>query len=358
MFITKNLWVVLVVIVFLRILLFFLHNNDYSNGTKIRVSGKVSVESYKYQYSQSVFINGFYTYLPLYPEIDYGDQITVEGIVEDNKLLNAELISLTESDNVLVIFRESLLDMYQRALPQDHAALVAGMTIGSKQSITQEFREKLKNTGTAHVVVASGMNIALVAGFMINLLVGFFERKKALIIAFVAIWIYAFIAGFEAPIIRAAIMASLTFSAQKIGKVNYAWRTLFITVFVMLMLKPEWIIDLGFLLSVAATTSLMFFEDKVRKKLVIVPRFIREDLSTTLAAQILVAPLLILFFGRFNILSPITNALVLWTVPLVTTMGMLAGVVGLFYFPLGQLILYLIYPLTWWFVAIVELFGS
>ena len=353
----KYLWVILICLVGSRIFFHFSTQDHLAEGTKIRVNGRVSSEPYKYDSAQSVFVGGYYSYLPLYPEVEYGDSVTIEGIVDGRKLRGPKLISLNKTTSPLLAFRKSLLNVYQSSLPQDHAALVGGMTIGSKGLITTKFREQLKNTGTAHVVVASGMNVAMVAGFLINLLLGFLKRNQALIIAFIGIWIYAFIAGFDAPIIRAAIMASLTFSAQKIGRMNYAWRTLAITVGVMLLVLPEWITDLGFLLSVSATTSLMLFESKIRNRIGFVPRFIREDLSTTLAAQILVSPLLYIYFGKVVLIAPLINAMVLWTVPVVTMMGMLAGVVGIMFFPAGQAMLYLIYPLTWWFIFIVNIFS-
>ena len=353
----KYLWGVVILILFIRIFVSIDFKDTISDGTKVKLSGRVSSEPYKYERSQSVLVNGYYAYLPLYPEINYGDELIVEGVVEGHTLKDPQLISLKKNNNRLLTFRLSVLSVYESSLPQDHAALVAGMSIGSKGLITKEFRDKLRNTGTAHVVVASGMNVALVAGFLINLLIGFINRNKAIIIAFIGIWIYSFLAGFDAPIIRAAIMASLTLSAQKLGRLNYAWRTLFITVYIMLFIKPEWIIDLGFVLSVSATASLMLFESKIRRRLHIVPKIIREDLSTTLAAQVLVAPILFIYFGDFNLVAPLINAIVLWTVPLITTIGIFAGVIGIVSGTLGSTLLYLIYPLTWWFTSIIEVFS-
>ncbi len=41
---------------------------------------------------------------------------------------------------------------------------MAGTTIGAKTNLPKEFSDKLKNTGTTHVVVASRMNLTLLTG--------------------------------------------------------------------------------------------------------------------------------------------------------------------------------------------------
>ena len=259
-----------------------------------------------------------------------------------------------ESTGVLYKLRQKLVLFYQRALPEPHASLVAGVTIGSKASIPKEFWESLKRSGTAHVVVASGMNVTLVASFLLGLLVLLVPRKRAVPLALSGVWLYALLSGFDAPIIRAGVMGSIALAAQEFGRLNFAWRALVLSAGMMLLIWPTWLTDLGFILSFLATASLLLFEKKIAKLLRKVPSILREDLSTSLAAQIGVAPILFISFGQFNLLSPIINALVLWTIVPITVIGMAAGLVGLIIEPLGKWILYLVYPLTSWFVWIVN----
>lgn len=353
----KYLWVILSLMLLFRLYDYQTSSKNYIDETKIRISGQVLSEPIRYDRSQLIRLNKFRFFLPLYPEISYGDKIIVEGTVIEDKLEDVVLVRHLSSKSALLNIRKSILYVYESSLPKDDAALIAGMTIGSKSLITRDLNERLKITGTAHVVVASGMNVALVAGFLINILIVFIKRQKAIVIAFTGIWIYAFIAGFDAPIIRAAIMASLAFSAQKVGRSSYAWRTLFLTIFIMLIIKPDWLSDLGFILSVAATSSLMLFENKIRKYFRFVPKLLREDLSTSFAAQILVAPLLFIYFNQVNLIAPFINGLVLWTVPIITVIGMFAGALGTAYLPAGRLMLHALYPLTSWFLFVVELFS-
>ena len=170
-------------------------------------------------------------------------------------------------------------------------------------------------------------------------------------------WFYSLLSGFDAPIVRAAIMGTIGFSAIYLGRLNYAYRALFLSAGIMLIINPLWIYDLGFILSFSATLSLMLFERKINKWSKRVPGIFREGFSTSVSAQILVTPIMVFAFGRINILSPVINALILWTVPIITVTGMMAGVVSLATYDIGRLVLLLDYPLTRWFVLIVNLFS-
>lgn len=349
------IWIVLILVVAIRVLY---SQPTYSNGQRLRITSTISLEPTVYSYQQRVTISGLKVYLPKYPEIYYGDKIVVEGVVKDGELTEPKLISVKPTDNFLIIFKRKIVSFWQRTLPEPDASLVAGIVLGYKSSLPRNFSDVLKKTGTTHVVVASGMNVTFTASFLMAILLKFTKRSKALIITLIGIVFYCVITGFEAPIVRAAIMAGITFAAQLTGRVSSSLRAAGITGLIMLAIKPAWIADIGFILSFASTISLMLFESKVSSKLHFVPGLFRESLSTSLAAQIGTAPILFATFGQFNILSPVINALVLWVVPIVMIIGAVGGVIGLISPFLGQIITYLLYPLTTWFIWTTQTFAN
>jgi len=328
-----------------------------SDGQRVKISTRVLQEPQRFQNYQRLVLENLTVYLDPFPEVFYGDEVVVEGVVSQNKLVNARLLKLEESRGILPNFRKSLINFYQNNLPEPHASLIAGITLGSKSGLGKDFWDKLKSTGVAHVVVASGTNITLVAGFLVGITTLFLKRRLAIVFVMAGIWLYAVLSGFDAPIIRAAVMGSLAFGAQEAGRFSQGFRVLLITGLFMLIIKPAWIRDLGFILSFVATGSLITFQDRINKKIRIIPSVLREGISTSLAAQIGVAPILFVTFGSFNLLSPIINALILWTVPLIMVISGVAGLIGLLFPFLGRMILYLTYPLTSWFVVVVNFFG-
>jgi competence protein ComEC len=324
---------------------------------RIRITAKVSSEPILYSNSQYLKLSGYKIYLPLYPRIYYGDRIIVEGTIEEGKLKNPKLVKIDGRQGLLYQYRQKLISFYERNLPKDHSALVAGVVIGSKSGIGEELWNDLKKSGTAHVVVASGMNVSLVSGFLMSALILILPRRKAILIAFTGIWAYALMSGFDAPIVRASVMGSLAFLAVETGRMYQSLRILFITGLILIFINPGWVTDLGFWLSTMATASIIIFYPRINRFFHFVPKIIKEDWSVTLSAQIGVVPLLYYYFGQFNILSPIINVAVLWTIVPITIIGMIAGIIGTLYEPLGRLIMYLCYPLTSWFLFVVRLFS-
>lgn len=344
-------------IVSLIIFRYFSTRPIYKNGDTVRITATVFSDPISYPNSQSLKAGGLKIYLPLFPEISYGDRITVEGNVSDGKLSDAKLISVRSSRGFGSGIRNKIINFYQKSLPQPMSGLTAGITLGSKGAIPAEFWNRVRSTGVAHVVVASGTNVTFVVSFLMISLTFFLSRRKAILFVILGIILYLYLSGFDAPLVRAAIMAFLVFVSEGSGRMIGSWRNLLLTAAVMLIVKPDWIVDIGFALSFVSTASIMLFEKKIEEKLKFVPKIVKEGLSTSLAAQVGVAPILFVTFGQFNILSPIINALVLWTIPFIMILGVLGGTIGLIIPTLGKLILWLSYPLSWWFTAVVDIFA-
>ena len=346
-------YIIWIFLIFLVIFRYFTTRPVYQNGQRLRVTGTVNLEPTIYSYQQKITLEGLKFFLPKYPEIYYGDKIIVQGTVNNGELTNAELLKFETSNNFLIVFKKKLISFWQRVLPEPDASLVGGIVLGYKSALPRSFSDALKKTGTTHIVVASGMNVTFTATFLMLVLTQAVSRRKAIILASVGILGYCVLTGFEAPVIRAAIMVMFMLAAQLTGRVAQAWKGLLVSGLLMLIVKPAWLADIGFILSFTATASLMLFEEKINGFIHFVPGIFRESLSTSLAAQIGVAPILFVTFGQFNILSPIINALVLWVVPLIMIIGSIGGLVGLLVPALGQLMVYLVYPLTAWFIFVV-----
>ncbi len=272
-------------------------------------------------------------------------------------VINQTQNSSNNSNNFLSPIKNHIVNFFHKSIPDPHASLLAGMVVGDKTMLSKSFYEKLKNTGTAHVIVASGMNVTIVASFVMGILVKVTNRKKAIIISGIFVWGYVLLVGFEAPIVRAGIMGTLTFLAQVTGKKSQSLRLLLITVLIMLIIFPSWIISISFWLSTGATFSIILFEPEFSRLLRFVPEIIRESLSSSLAAQVATAPLIFAVFGQFNIFSPLINAITLWVVAPITIIGMIAGFTSFISNFVAYALLLLSYPFSLWFVWVINIFS-
>lgn len=347
-------WFFLILLIFVR---YYTSRPIYKTGDRVRITSTIysdPVYNGNYVYAK---IAGLIMYLPVYPVISYADRITVEGVIDGNKLLDAKIVKV-ENSGYLAFFRNKITSFYTSFLPQPESGLVAGIVLGNKNAVSQGFYEQTKNVGLTHVVVASGTNITFVVSFLSGILYLFLPRRKAIPFLILGIIFYLFLSGFEAPLIRAAVMSCFIFLGQGTGRLVATWRIFFFTIFFMLVINPNWLGDLGFILSFASTAGLMLFEKKIRDFISSVPEVLKEGLSTSLAAQIGVAPIIFATFGQFNILSPLINALVLWTIPYIMILGSIGGILGLIFPLIGKLLLYIMYPLVWWFSFVTKSFSG
>ncbi len=186
-----------------------------------------------------------------------------------------------------------------------------------------------------------------------------FRRGTAVLASLLCILIYTFLAGGEAPIVRAAIMGSLAFSAQVFGRQYWAGWALFLTLSLMLLISPDLLFQVGFQLSAAATAGLIFLSPQVNR--LFKSRFlglVEADLTETVSAQVAVMPLLLAHFGQFNFLSFFPNVLVAALVPLLMRLGGILLIAGLVSQTLAQVIALLVCVLLRYMVLVIEFFGQ
>ena len=85
---------------------------------------------------------------------------------------------------------------------------------------------------------------------------------------------------------------------------------------------------------------------------------IGEDVATTITAQAVTLPILLVNFGSYSLVSVLVNALLLWTVPILMIIGGFAAIAGLIFEPLGRVIGYFSLPFLLYFEKVVDFFGS
>jgi len=351
-----------------------------TEGDRVQITGAISDQPKIYRDEQRLVVGEFSFFVPA-GDYQYGDKIQVRGIARPfGRNWNLEepvVVKISASKSLLMAFslRARIVNFYYKVLPAKHAALLSGIVLGTKSSLDSQFLDALRNTGTLHVVVASGTNISLFAGAVLSILVGWLRRKWAIVMTVVLVWLYVLVIGWQAPIVRAGVMASVAFLAQGVGKESSSIRALVLTAVLMLFVNPLWLFDLGFQLSFLATAGVILLGGRIVGKIGGVrgirglPRVIQSDLGTSLGAQIAVAPLIFWKFGSISWSALLVNPLVLWTIPPIMAGGMVMGGVGLlkgigpppfssFGEAMGQVLAWFLWLPLEYFVRIVEFFGK
>lgn len=248
-------------------------------------------------------------------------------------------------------------------LPEPYAALANGMVLGIESGIPRELYTQFHLTGTSHVIVISGSNIALVSAILTTLSKRWRRPRLSAVLTLVGITFYTLLVGADAAVTRAALMAGLAVIAVVLGRQSAALISLFLAGLVMLVIHPLTLWDVGFQLSFTATLGLILFsrplqrrwQASVGKRL---PRpannLIAEGLLVTMAAQIATLPLVVAYFGRLSLVAFLANLLILPVQPLILTGGGLAVLAGFFALPLAQMLAWIPRAGLWWTVLMVE----
>jgi len=286
--------------------------------------------------------------------------ITSWSLLFTFRVLQIGGLDLTYKEEGVELFkpaREYLVKVVDQILPYPQSALLSGIILGSQERLPFYLKNELKSTSTIHIVVVSGQNLTILAGFIMSLafLIG---RKKAGIFTFLLIFFYSLLTGFQVPVIRAAIMVTFTFLALMVGKERTGWWVLLLTAGLMLLYNPHWLFNISFQLSFLATFGVVVVAPILLESLQKVPQILRQDLAVTLAAQALVLPVIVYNFHQLSLVGVLANIFVLWTIPLVMVAGFFFLGVGLVSTFLGQLVGLVPAVLLTYFIYIVDLFAK
>ena len=284
--------------------------------------------------------------------IQYGDRLTVLGRIEPpendtNPLAPATAvfprITLVARDagpwlmTRLVGIREALTGVIERALPTEHAALLSGLLFGDTRGFTREFRDAMAASGTTHLTALSGYNIAILIESMFAACAWLMlSRRMRFIGTMLFVVLFVLMVGAEASVVRAAIMGSLVLLAGETGRVYHVRNAMTFAALGMLLLDPTLLVwSAGFLLSFLSLIGIVYLRPALQDLFGVRTGRDgggafgwREHFLTTLAAQLMVLPVIMRYFGEFSFTAILANVLVLEFVPFTMFLGFLLIALG------------------------------
>ena len=259
----------------------------------------------------------------IYPKYYIGDYINIKFKENNSRsFIYFPQISVFESRSIYVThfigrFREFLVDRVKR-LPQPYAGLLLGFSIGFKQDYPSNIRDILISTGTIHLVVFSGSNVSIITDkfcpFLYKLGKLFYFFGTFLVLIFIVL-----VVGFEAPVIRAIIMAFIQNIAKIFGLNGSIIVSIFYTAFLMLLFYPPYLFDLSFQLSFSSTLVAVIISDFLS----LMEKSLAKEILSGMLMVIFLYPLISFYFGVFSLKSLFVNVLVSFVVPFIVLGGFL-----------------------------------
>lgn len=260
-------------------------------------------------------------------EFYYKTYLSTEHI---HGLISPHELTVTGKDSGFLInfkrhlfsFRRNIREQIQSVFPLPVSALFSGIMIGDQSLFPDELTDVFRKTGLIHIMVLSGSNIALIAGFtyVFTRRYGFYRRY---IFTGAIVTVFVMMTGFTPPSVRALIMVLAGYVSRVFLREKTSEYVFLLTIAVMLCIEPLLIKNISFVLSLLATFAVVFIAPRVDLYITgITNKFgIREILSQTLATQAIVVPYTVVTMGMFSIAGIPLNIIVLPIIGLLTVAG-------------------------------------
>ena len=260
--------------------------------------------------------------------------------------------------DIMFSARDWFAGRIESIVPETEAKLGLSYLLGLKAGLPKDLSESLRAVGLTHIVVASGAHLAILVEIAKKIF-GKISRFAGVLFSGVLIVLFMAMVGWTPSILRAGVMSVLTLITWYFGRKMAPWRIILLTAAGTLLINPDFITNLGWLLSFASFIGIMILGPKVtrffygKKK----PGFIASMIITTISATLMTLPITLYYFGQISLISVLANLLILPTLPyamgLTFLTGVLADIPGL-----GTIISWCATKLLDFHIFIVELFGE
>ena len=302
------------------------------NGVWIMTSGKCLVYfknqgNIKLRYGDIInFLRTPTNVLPPsnFDEFDYKRYLSHHHIYQraylsntDFKIISFEPISIVKEK--AINWRKFLLNRYKKyGIEGEELAIISALTLGKKESLTNELKSAYSSAGAMHVLAVSGLHVGIIF-LVLRFILGWMDKFKngeaiKAVILIISIWFYAFITGLSPSVIRAATMFSFMILAVSFGRSSNIYNTLALSAFAILVYEPFMLLEVGFQLSYLAVIGIIYLHPYIYNLIEIPPGIIEKAWNITcvsISAQLVTAPLGILYFHQFPTYFLVSNLIVI-----------------------------------------------
>lgn len=398
----------LCLLLFLRIIVFFLSKPVLKEGDIVKLKGRVTKISPETEFQAktsfktvNLTLNDEYQLVVPFNFLqkEFFDlknkKMLVWGIVKCQEvkiaenckqIIYAEKVQVLPIDFYSQVFgffdqkREKLKNLYLNRFPLEEGQILSGIVLGETSGVSKDLLEKFQKTGTIHLFAASGMNLTIFAGFLVLFFGLFVGRKTALVFSCLASFLYVCLIGFVPSILRAFFMFVFANLSEILGRQKKVILSLIFSAGFLVFLNPQIIFNLGFQLSVLSTFAIVSVsyekienqaknakekQGDVQKILQGFWKAMKGDFLVSTRCFLFSAPLIVFCFGRINFLSVLPNILVLWSVDLIMISGVFIAVFEFLFsdvFHFGDYLVTffarLVFPLLLYFKKVIEEFSK
>ncbi|MEY3544784.1 MAG: hypothetical protein RLZZ247_941, partial [Cyanobacteriota bacterium] len=255
--------------------------------------------------------------------------------------------------------RRRMAAALRQAGGEQAGGVLSALVLGSAVSpLPAEVREAFRAAGLSHALAASGFHLSVLLGAVL-LVARPLPAPLRWALALGAMASFLLLAGAQPSVVRAVLMGALAFALQEAGRHSRPLAVLLLCLLVMLLVRPAWLLDVGFQLSAAATAGLILsarpLEQQLRRQ---APAWAAGAIAVPVAASLWTIPLQLLHFGALPLYAVPANLLVAPLLTPLTLGAMMMAALALICPPLMSVLGWVLVPLAQLLVWLVRQFAE
>lgn len=261
---------------------------------------------------------------PLNPgQFSYKKYMALKGVYHQTAVKSTSYINLKSVNPTsyhIENTRNNLLYTIDKlCFNERESGILKALLLGERNYIDQETFSAYKKAGALHLLAVSGLHIGIVLLLLKFVLspLKYLQKGNVITTALIVLilWFYAFLCGFTPSVIRAVSMFSFVAYGLYLKRVRNSFNLLGLSIlFILVLLDPFLLFQVGFQLSYAAVVSIFWIYPKIYplwKSRYIITNKLWQLIALSLAAQIGVFPLILYYFNEFPLHFLLVNIAVI-----------------------------------------------
>lgn len=153
--------------------------------------------------------------------------------------------------------------LYKKIIDLDNSGFYLAFILGDKTLLSSDIYENFQINGVSHLLALSGMHINILL-----VIINIFQKKSKeinrIILTSIVLILYLFLTGVTSSLLRATLFYILK-NINKYFNLNYSnMKLLFICAFIILILNPFMIYDLGFIYSFSVCFGIFYYHGFIK----------------------------------------------------------------------------------------------
>lgn len=240
----------------------------------IKIKKNKNTENKKLKYGDLIFISGLFEHATTrrnYKGFDYSQYLKTKNIygickTDVNSLKVLKENSCFVTNMWINKLRNALKNNLRTLLPSDTASIAIALFLGDSSLIEDTQKQTFSNASLSHVLAISGMHVTYVivgCSWILNR----FDKRKSKYVFIVFLIFFAQLVGGSPSVIRAVIMSSIMIASKIFYRKSDVINNISISCFIILIINPYNILNLGFQLSFLGTLGIVLFNKKIEEYL-------------------------------------------------------------------------------------------